>query len=166
MGRSANGRRGDHCAPRARSAHRNLADVFVVNDPATPEEHIRFLSGCKGLHVLGSTRLVAGDRGAFLVLDRALRLRRFLWATAAFQAEDHIFWEQIVKLSGKGSKWKASASQDAFLAAVRREKSKSACIVLVVGNVDLDAAPMGVAMTKRQFLDWLFVVNVAASCLE
>ena len=71
-----------------------------------------------------------------------------------------------MKLSGKGSNWKASASQDAFLAAVRREKSKSACIVLVVGNVDLDAAPMGVAMTKHQFLDWMFVVNVAASCLE
>ena len=118
--------------------------------------------------MLGSTRLVAGDRGAFLVLDRALRLRRFLWAAADFQAEDPIFWEQIAKLSGKGSNWKASASQDAFLAAVRREKSKSGCIVLVVGNVDLDAAPMGVAMTmtKQQFLNWLFVVNVAASSLE
>jgi hypothetical protein len=38
--------------------------------------------------------------------------------------------------------------------------------VLVVGNVDPDAAPMGVAMTKHQFFNWLFVVNVEASCLE
>ena len=40
----------------------NLADVFAVKDPATLAEHIQRLSECKGLHVLGSTRLVAGDR--------------------------------------------------------------------------------------------------------
>jgi hypothetical protein len=30
----------------------------------------------------------------------------------------------------------------------------------------LTNSPMGAAMTKHQFLDWLFVVNVEASCLE
>ena len=117
--------------------------------------------------MLGSTRLVAGDHGPFLVTERALRLRRILWATAAFQAEDPNLWEQIVDLSGsKGSKWRVSASQEAFLRAAQRETSKSACIVLVAGDVDPAADPVGVAMTKREFLDWLFVVNVGASSLH
>ena len=143
----------------------NDADVFVVEDPTTLAEQIQLLSGCKGLHVLGCTRLVAGDQGAFFVMERALRLRRILWATGGFQAEHSSLWEQIVNLSGiRGSKWQVSASEEAYLGAVRREKSKSACIVLVVDNVD--DASLGVPMTKQQFMDWLFVVNVEASCLE
>ena len=141
----------------------NLADVFIVKEISSLANPVRFFSGCKGLRVLASERLVAGNHGAFLVLERALRLRRFLWATAAFQAKHANFWEQIVNVAASnGSKWKALASEEEFVAKVQKEKSKMACIVLAK-RVDPNAPAAGLALTKHTFLDWLFVVNVGAS---
>ena len=143
----------------------NLADVFIVKDVSSLANPIRFWSGCKGLHVLASNRLVAGDHGAFLVLERALRLRRFLWATAAFQAKHANFWELILNVAAShGSKWKVFASEQEFVAKAQKEKSKMACIVLAK-RVDPNAPAVGTTMTKHTFLEWLFVIKVGASNL-
>ena len=140
-------------------------DVLVVKDVSSLTDLVRLLAGCKGLHVLAADTVVAGDSGAFLVLNRALRLRRFIWATASFQTEHASLWDHTVKLAAsRGSKWKVLATSDDFANRVQKEKSKVACVTLAT-NGDQHSLLLGTVLTKGEFLEWLFVVDFGVSNL-
>jgi hypothetical protein len=143
------------------------ADVFIVADPIHPGERIRMLSGAKGL-LLISARRVIHDLGPFLQLDRAMRLKRRLWATDAWQSKHPKLWAMIVSLARmRHSKWVLAPSLDNFQALVAKPKSVKSEFIFLDVTAGLLQPPDGVVDTycKTSFLEAIFVVNREASCL-
>jgi hypothetical protein len=142
------------------------ADVFIVANAISPSARIRLLAGAKGLLVMSAER-VLHDRGPFLQLEKAVRLRRRLWATDAWQTKHAKLWAMVAAMARmRGSKWVVAPSLESFQAhALKRNTPKTECFLLDVA-AGRDDDPAGVPpLGKDAFLTAIFVVNRAASCL-
>ena len=151
---------------------RNLASIVVVLNPVEPGDRARFVSAVLGQALCSPSRLL-GEGGPWLQMQRAVRLPRYLFVSAAVQAKHGAMVDLLKAAAGsaKGGRWRWFADikpdRKTFwsFAALRGKKHESEMMTLVKAHERATFARWPRIQTLTEFFKRIRVIDRARSVL-
>jgi len=151
---------------------RHLASIVVVLNPVEPGDRARFLSAVLG-QAMCSPSFLLGEGGPVLQMQRAVRLPRCIFVSAAVQAKHGAMVDLLKRATGsaKGGRWRwfADSAPDKktfwSAAAVRGKRRQSKMVTLVLPRNRATFASWPGSQSLTDFGQKLRVIDRARSVL-
>ena len=151
---------------------RHLASIVVVLNPVEPGDRAGFVSAVLGQALCSPSRLL-GEGGPWLQMQRAVRLPRYLFVSAAVQAKHGAMIDLLKRATGsaKGGRWKwfADSAPDRkrfwSFAGPRGKKHESEMVTLVKAHERATFASWPGSQSLTDFWQKIRVIDRARSVL-
>ena len=151
---------------------RHLASIVVVPNPVEPGDRARFLSAVLG-QALCSPSLLLGEGSPVLQMQRAVRLPRCIFVSAAVQAKHGAMVDLLKAAAGsaKGGRWRwfadSAPNKKTFwsAAAVRGKRRESEMVTLVLPRERAKFASWPGSQSLTDFCLKIRVIDRARSVL-